>query len=152
MIFGKTDEQIQKEINGKQNPHDWFAWFPVVLMDGRWAWLETIDRSEVYSCGSRVYMYTLKPDTSLKKEEYVHFENSGKKYKIVEPVSITMPPKVYPFTVWFQDVTLTDGTKRSQHINVMAANESDAIIIAQAERIKQWLDHTVQRVEHGMTQ
>lgn len=144
MIFGKTDEQIQKEINGKQNPHDWFAWFPVVLMDGRWAWLETIDRSEVYSCGGSVFMYTKKPDTSLKKEEYVNFENSGKKYKIVEPVSIPMPPKVYPFTVWF-----TDGTYLSQSIHVMAANDSDAIIIAQAERIKRGLDHTFHKVEHG---
>ncbi len=151
MIFGKTDEQIQKEINGKQNPRDWFAWFPVPLIGGRWVWLETIHRSEVYSCGGSVFMYTKKPDTSLKKEEYVNFENSGKKYKIVEPVSITMPPKVYPFTVWFQDVTLTDGTKRSQHINVMAANESDAIIIAQVERIKRGLDYTVQKVDHGVS-
>lgn len=48
MKFGKTREQ-QRQIDDRYYSrvaewHNWFAWRPVRLLDGRTVWLETIQR------------------------------------------------------------------------------------------------------------
>lgn len=48
MKFGKTREQ-QRQIDDRYYSrvaewHNWFAWRPVRLLDGRIVWLETIQR------------------------------------------------------------------------------------------------------------
>lgn len=40
MIFGRTTE----EKNKKYDHHLWYAWYPVKLLDGRWAWLQYVTR------------------------------------------------------------------------------------------------------------
>ena len=37
MIWGETNDQWWERVTTK---HLWFAWRPVVLTDGHWAWLE----------------------------------------------------------------------------------------------------------------
>lgn len=41
MIFGKSRER-REEILYSWAP--WFAWYPVLLKDGRMVWLETVER------------------------------------------------------------------------------------------------------------
>lgn len=47
MIFGKTRQRIKDGFI-------WFAWYPVPLEDGRWAWLEKLwcyglyDKERIY--------------------------------------------------------------------------------------------------------
>jgi len=46
MIWGKT----RKEFNDRrENWHKWFAWRPIILDDGRWAWLQFVQRKILYS-------------------------------------------------------------------------------------------------------
>lgn len=40
MKWGKTNAQVEE---GRE-PNIWFAWHPVHLQDGRWAWLEKVER------------------------------------------------------------------------------------------------------------
>jgi len=40
MIWGKKHEDKYDPFE----PHEWFAWRPVQLMDGRWIWWERIMR------------------------------------------------------------------------------------------------------------
>lgn len=51
MIFGKTFDELKQERIQKaerlmllEEPNPWFAWKPVRLMDGRYAWLKTVTR------------------------------------------------------------------------------------------------------------
>ena len=52
MIFGKTYSQqerdLQAEIAERAKWRTWFAWFPVELSDGRWAWWQNVEVREVY--------------------------------------------------------------------------------------------------------
>ncbi len=41
MIFGKTTKQ-KEEIAGKY--YRWFAWYPVQLLNGCWAWWQIVQR------------------------------------------------------------------------------------------------------------
>lgn len=41
MIWGETDDAYSARLH---TPHRWFAWRPVLLEDGRWAWLQTVER------------------------------------------------------------------------------------------------------------
>lgn len=47
MIWGETDDAYSTRIT---TPHAWFAWHPVTLTDGRWAWLTTVQRT-LEKCG-----------------------------------------------------------------------------------------------------
>lgn len=40
MIFGRKTPPPRHTLPG----HDWFAWYPVKLDCGRWAWFETVRR------------------------------------------------------------------------------------------------------------
>ncbi len=44
MEWGKTYKEIR---DYKENWHNWFAWRPIVLDTGRFAWLETVKRQYV---------------------------------------------------------------------------------------------------------
>jgi hypothetical protein len=48
MKWGQRDKDKVKEKN-KREPHNWFAWHPVILSDGRKAWLETVEREKAYT-------------------------------------------------------------------------------------------------------
>lgn len=41
MIFGETHEQRDKRMT---TPHEWFAWHPVPLRNGRFVWLQRVVR------------------------------------------------------------------------------------------------------------
>ena len=41
MIWGRTTKQYLKK---KFSLHEWFAWRPVMLRDGRYAWLHIVNR------------------------------------------------------------------------------------------------------------
>ena len=41
MIYGESDAEWRERTSA---PHEWFAWFPVRLIDGRRAWLESVSR------------------------------------------------------------------------------------------------------------
>ncbi len=48
MIFGKSDQQRDQEEQDhlrslKDNPPRWFAWYPVRLDTGEWAWWEDVE-------------------------------------------------------------------------------------------------------------
>jgi hypothetical protein len=43
MIFGETVGARKQRVC---RWHHWFAWYPVKLLDGRVAWLETVERRE----------------------------------------------------------------------------------------------------------
>jgi len=55
MIWGKTNVERQR-LEREKNAH-WFAWFPVELKDGRWAWLEYLEREPFSSWGGSGYYY-----------------------------------------------------------------------------------------------
>ena len=42
MIWGTSDADKEKWFS-------WFAWYPVQLLDGRWAWLQRIERRMGYN-------------------------------------------------------------------------------------------------------
>ncbi len=44
MIYGKTYREEQAEHERLKKPHEWFAWYPVSLIDGRRAWWCTVLR------------------------------------------------------------------------------------------------------------
>lgn len=49
MIFGKTWTEQQRRCDAKDKAlrnrwMNWFAWRPVILEDGRWAWMEYVDK------------------------------------------------------------------------------------------------------------
>lgn len=44
MVWGKPHRERRKEKEGKKKLHRWFAWWPVVLNDGRITWLQTVQR------------------------------------------------------------------------------------------------------------
>lgn len=52
MKFGKTYDQITEDHKDRTeqlaNWHNWFAWYPVDLKDGRFVWLQTIERKHKY--------------------------------------------------------------------------------------------------------
>lgn len=55
MQFGKTyeeekkiNQEREKEIDLLRQWHSWFAWFPVLLNNGRYVWLETIERRRAH--------------------------------------------------------------------------------------------------------
>lgn len=60
MIFGIINEERQNNRKDQIYQllvwHDWFAWRPVTLRDGRVAWLENVERlgkicaNEIYFC------------------------------------------------------------------------------------------------------
>jgi hypothetical protein len=41
MIWGRSDAELRKW-------HRWYAWHPVTLDDGRWAWLCWVERAADY--------------------------------------------------------------------------------------------------------
>ena len=47
MKWGKTNKQVDKD----REPRVWFAWHPVHLVDGRWAWLEHVEREYAANAG-----------------------------------------------------------------------------------------------------
>ena len=51
MIFGETGEAryaaAQERLKAEAGWHKWFAWHPVMLIDGRTAFLETVERQTV---------------------------------------------------------------------------------------------------------
>ena len=51
MIFGETGEAryaaAQARLKAEAGWHKWFAWHPVTLIDGRIAFLETVERQTV---------------------------------------------------------------------------------------------------------
>lgn len=69
MIFGKTYTEKQREwehlceklTKEKYNPR-WFAWLPVRLDDGRWAWLTTVKRTrKIWVFGKKSSEWTRPP-------------------------------------------------------------------------------------------
>jgi hypothetical protein len=44
MIWGKTFDEEQAEREAKKDWRPWFAWRPVQLETGRYAWLCTVSR------------------------------------------------------------------------------------------------------------
>lgn len=46
MIWGKTTKEKHEKV---YSVHFWFAWYPVQLDDGRWAWWEHVAR--IRCCG-----------------------------------------------------------------------------------------------------
>lgn len=44
MIWGTTDHSRGWAFLKQYSWHTWFAWRPVHLLDGRWAWLQTVRR------------------------------------------------------------------------------------------------------------
>lgn len=42
MIWGKTHKELEEQLLLKDMR--WFAWHPVRLRDGRWVWLERLNR------------------------------------------------------------------------------------------------------------
>lgn len=49
MIWGQTTADRQHR---ERSWHRWFAWYPVVLQDGRTAWLQTVERIFIYDEGN----------------------------------------------------------------------------------------------------
>lgn len=51
MIWGRTDAAKYDTIARAraEHWHSWFAWRPVRLLDGRWAWLQTLERISYYA-------------------------------------------------------------------------------------------------------
>ena len=50
--------------------------------------------------------------------------------------------KDFPYIVWFSNVNY-----KPQPVTVHALNQNDALILAQAERIKEGLDYTLFKIE-----
>ena len=48
MKFGKTWGEEQELINNSPHSSNWFAWYPVLLISGQYAWLENVIRFEYY--------------------------------------------------------------------------------------------------------
>ena len=46
MIFGETNDVVAQRL---ETWHDWFAWYPVCLLDGRVAWLQKVQRCRRWS-------------------------------------------------------------------------------------------------------
>ena len=59
MIFGKTDSEKRDIYERRMQPGPWFAWYPVKLVDGRYAWLSTIYRqpTQGYYCEGETWWY-----------------------------------------------------------------------------------------------
>lgn len=51
MIFGKTHEDASLRLSNRYSQRQWFAWFPVREIDGRWIWLETVTKKWSAACG-----------------------------------------------------------------------------------------------------
>lgn len=47
MIVGRTLAQKAARAVALREQHQWFAWHPVRLKDGRWVWLRSIYRQRV---------------------------------------------------------------------------------------------------------
>ncbi len=58
MIFGRT--YAVKKARKKKADANWFAWHPVHLEDGRWAWLQRLTRERWYGYMESGYSYELK--------------------------------------------------------------------------------------------
>ena len=54
MIWGKSPDD-RKIL---ENWHNWFAWRPVRMEDGRWAWLQFIYRQVIYGSKMIVRYYS----------------------------------------------------------------------------------------------
>jgi len=64
MIWGKVRDN-------RTNWVLWFAWRPVRLIDGRWAWWHLIERRKKFSLTRAGYVYKLLPyDTNSRESEY----------------------------------------------------------------------------------
>ena len=58
MIWGKTHTQKKKDKESKfPEGKNWFAWHPVRLDDGRWAWREWLWRKRWSSWNDTGYTY-----------------------------------------------------------------------------------------------
>jgi hypothetical protein len=55
MIFGKTYAQREAAYTATLDWHDWFAWYPVRLFTGNYAWLQTVERRWVNDDGGDGY-------------------------------------------------------------------------------------------------
>lgn len=44
MIWGQKYGEREAALARRRGPHEWFAWRPVRLDDGRWAWLRVVFR------------------------------------------------------------------------------------------------------------
>lgn len=53
MILGRR----RKNGPNLWQPHRWYAWRPVHLQDGRWAWLEAVYRRQVTTWDSFMFIY-----------------------------------------------------------------------------------------------
>lgn len=51
MIWGRTKQQAHDRLRALNQWQPWFAWHPVQLDDGRWAWLRTVERRGQYLHG-----------------------------------------------------------------------------------------------------
>lgn len=48
MIWGSTNAEKDARIKALAQWRPWFAWHPVQTIDGRWAWLRTVERRGQY--------------------------------------------------------------------------------------------------------
>ncbi len=60
MKFGKSNIEKERE----KRWHLWFAWYPVRLADGRWAWLETLERKLEAGMNGEQWLYIVPPPVS----------------------------------------------------------------------------------------
>ncbi len=60
MKFGKTYRQILKKEEEDAIWKPWFAWRPVKLDNGQYAWLETVFRRKLRACYGWFYSEKLK--------------------------------------------------------------------------------------------
>lgn len=59
MIWGETTTQRKDRL---EVWHDWYAWYPVKLMNGRWAWFSDIYRLQVTGAlGGTFFIYRERP-------------------------------------------------------------------------------------------
>ncbi len=46
MLWGMSDAERAERYRGRSEYlsqwHEWFAWMPVLLIDGKWAWLQSV--------------------------------------------------------------------------------------------------------------
>ena len=56
MIWGQTYEEVR--LKKEKRLLTWFAWYPVTLTDGRWAWLCRVRCVKVYHYEGSSYSYT----------------------------------------------------------------------------------------------
>ncbi len=47
-MWGRTNDQTRARLDALYKWHHWFAWYPVQLEHGQWAWLQTVERQSYW--------------------------------------------------------------------------------------------------------